>query len=88
MNPLNKAYEAVDMTMKLDMEFELELHKDFFLICDIKHIKVEVLKYKSHFNSRLTATQLTNKLNSLLEAAVEIANKLFAKGREVPKVPD
>ena len=88
MNPLNKAYEAVDMTIKLDMELEFELHKDFFLICDIKHIKVEVLKYKSHFNSRLTAIQLTNKLNSLLEAAVEIANKLFAKGREVPKVPD
>ena len=88
MNPLNKAYEAVDMTIKLDMELEFELHKDFFLICDIKHMKVEVLKYKSHFNSRLSATQMTNKLNSLLEAAVEIANKLFAKGRVVPKVPE
>ena len=36
MNPLNKAYEAVDMTIKLDMELEFELHKEFFLICDIK----------------------------------------------------
>ena len=31
---------------------------------------------------------MTSKLNSLLEAGVEIANKLFAKGRVVPKVPD
>ena len=88
MNPLNKDYEAVDMTIKLNLELEFELHKDFFLICDIKNMKVEVLKFVSHFNSRLTATQMTNKLNSLLEAAVEIANKLFAKGRVVPKVPE
>ena len=88
MNPLNKAYEAVDMTIKLTMELEFELHQEFFLICDIKRLNVEVLKYKSHFNSRLNMTQMTSKLNSLLEAAVEIANKLFAKGRIVPKVPE
>ena len=88
MNPINSIYEAIDMTIKMNMEFEFELHKDFFFICDIKNMKVDVLKYKSHFNSRLTATQMTNKLNSLLEAAVEISNKLFAKGRVVPKVPE
>ena len=31
---------------------------------------------------------MTSKLNSLLEAGVEIANKLFKNGRTIPKVPD
>ena len=31
---------------------------------------------------------MTSKLNSILEAVVGIANKLFAKGRVVPKVPE
>ena len=31
---------------------------------------------------------MTSKLNSLQEAGVEIANKLFKNGREIPKVPD
>ena len=51
-------------------------------------MKVDVLKYKSYFNSGLTATQMTNKLNSILEGVVEISNMLFAKGRVVPKVPE
>ena len=51
-------------------------------------MKVDVLKYKSYFNSGLTATQMTNKLNSILEGVIEISNMLFAKGRVVPKVPE
>ena len=88
MNPIKSIYEAIDMTIKMNMELEFELHKDFFFICDIKKMKVDVLKYNSHFNSRMTARQMTNKLNSILEAAVEISNKIFAKGRVVPKVPE
>ena len=70
MNPINSIYEAIDMTIKMNMELEFELHKDFVFICEIKNMAVDVLKYKSHFNSRINATQMTNKLNSLLEAAL------------------
>ena len=51
-------------------------------------MKVDVLKYKSYFNSGLTATQMTNKLNSILDGVVEMSNKHFAKGRVVPLVPE
>lgn len=84
MNPIKKDYVAIDLTIRFALKLEFELHQDFFLILNIIHSKIEVLEYQSNFNSRLTATQMTSKLNSLQEAGVEIANKLFKNGRTIP----
>ena len=35
MNPIKKDYVALDMTIRLTLKLEFELHKDFFLILDI-----------------------------------------------------
>ena len=88
MNPIKKDYVALDMTVRFVLKLEFELHQDFFLILNIINSNIEVLEYQSNFNSRLTSKQMTSKLNSLQEAGVEIANKLFKNGRTIPKVPD
>ena len=87
-NPLKKDYVALDMSIRFTAKYEFELHQDFFLILNILKSEIEVLEYKSNFNSKLTAKSMTSKLNSLLDAGVEIANKLFKNGRTIPKVPD
>ena len=88
MNPIKKDYVALDMTIKLTLHLEFELHRDFFLILDISKLQIDVLEYQCNFNSKVNAKQMTSKLNSLLEAGVEIANKLFKNGRTIPKVPE
>ena len=65
MNPIKKDYVALDMTIKLTLHLEFELHRDFFLILDISKSQIDVLEYQSNFNSRLNAKQMTSKLNSL-----------------------
>lgn len=64
-NPHKKDYVALDMTIRFTAKLEFELHRDFFLILDISKSTIEVLEYKSNFNSRLSAKQMTSKLNSL-----------------------
>lgn len=72
------------MHFKTEATIEFELLQDFTLIADVKDSKIDVTKFETYFKTKVTAAQMTTKLEALKGPAIDMANKLLGIGKGLP----
>ena len=58
--------------------------QDFTLIANIGDAKMEVTKFETYFQSRVTVSQMNKKLDSLKDPAIKMVNSFLGMGKGLP----
>jgi len=72
------------MEFQIEAELEFELLQNFNLIGNLKEVNIEVTKFETYFQSRVTLAQMNSKVKSMQEPFTKMVNTLLTVGQGLP----